>query len=123
MLSWCDESGQSVERSYDAEGLDELRGQAREQRGGAADGKSGIRAELFRTLGQELDREGAQLGWLNQAGNGVQVRALVGSEQIVHYYAHDELEELSRQRQAIRQPPEPQHPHRPLWFFGRHPPA
>src|SRR5712692_7002871 len=65
MLSWCDESGQSVERSYDAEGLDELRGQAREQRGGAADGKSGIRAELFRTLGQELDREGAQLGWLN----------------------------------------------------------
>ena len=118
-VSWCDAVGQPGELRYDKLGLAALRASARGERGEPAELHSGMRAELFRTLGQELDREGASLGSLTQADNGVHVTAFMGGDQISHYFAHDELEALSRQRRATRQRPVPKHPHGPLWFFKR----
>jgi len=64
---------------------------------------SGDRAHLFRTLGQELDRDGIALRELIEDEVGFTVRGLIGDEDIERQYSRELTQELSAQRETQRQ--------------------
>jgi hypothetical protein len=64
---------------------------------------SGDRAHLFRTLGQELDRDGIALRELIEDEVGFTVRGLIGEEDIERQYSRELVQELSAQRETERQ--------------------
>src|SRR5947209_3787753 len=101
-LSWRDELGRYDHRVYHADDLAHLQTSARERRGTPTPMAAGLQAELFRTLGQELDREGTQLRHLRHDGRGFWVLAGMDDEEIHHYYSSDELQQLSHERQTTR---------------------
>jgi hypothetical protein len=74
---------------------------------------------LLRTLGQELDREGAHLRWLRETETGLRVAARTANGEIMHYFGHDELRTLSRKRVINREAPVPRPSVRPRWPFDR----
>jgi hypothetical protein len=73
-------------------------------------------AELLRTLGQELDREGEQPDRIQYVGGGFRVWAVRDGTAVEHYYGSDELMKLSATRRLGRQPPAPRPGRRwPFW--------
>ena len=74
-------------------------------------------AELLRTLGQELDRERAQLRHIKFDGDGFHVLALRDRVEVSHYYAPSEVEALSRRRRSSRVSATLAR-HAPSWLFG-----
>jgi hypothetical protein len=63
---------------------------------------SGERAHLFRTIGQELDRDGIILRELIEDETSFTMRGLIGDENIERQYARELVQELSAQRQNQR---------------------
>src|SRR5256885_17215317 len=76
-------------------------------------------AELLRVLGQELDRDRAELRQIKYDGQGYHVFAMMHGAEVYHYFAPSEVEALSQRRRAERRVAAlPRQ--RTAWIFGRH---
>ncbi len=127
-LSWIDTAGQFVSRAYRDADFAQLQNAARQQRRATSRSVvaprpgfdyTGSHTERLRTLGQELDQEGARLRWLRTVGRGIQVREQTQAGETRHYYGFDELHKLNWERQFDRQPPAPPRSGCLLWFLRR----
>jgi hypothetical protein len=98
-LSWRSRIGGADERHYEAHNLEELRRWAREARGDSQQGPRGYFADLLRTLGQDLDREGADFTQIVQEADGLAVTGSAGGRYLREiYYAADLLTSSQRRR-------------------------
>jgi hypothetical protein len=126
VLSWRDATGCWMERAYAEAELVRMRDAAQKRRYPRSiafpppvDERAKQRAELLRTLGQELDREGVRLRWLRDTETGLRVAGRADAGEVVHYFGRDELCQLSRHRQFSREAPAPRRGIDPLAFFHR----
>jgi CRP-like cAMP-binding protein len=105
-VSWLSEGPWGAQRSYQEQGLESLRTRARALRKGSTDGTpSGALAEIFRTIGQELDDEGIEVTGIFQEEGGFRVSGIrSGIYQTSLWYLSD-IHELSEQRRATRANP------------------
>jgi len=101
VVSW--ESGRGAEsRLYNELDISDLRQAACLLRGSAVGGPNRERAELLRTLGQELDTQQVQLERLVEEDEGFRVTAIVDGQPFGHLYPVSELRHFSEVRRTMR---------------------
>src|SRR5687767_7260894 len=102
-VSWDRPQQGATERAYMEHELVTLRENAHQMREGLARGNpGGSFAELLRTLGQEIDREGVSIAGIDQDAEGFVVSGTRGGKYFKEKYRTDDLLQLSAQRRAER---------------------
>jgi len=106
-LVWMDSTDQWQSLMYRNEKeLETLPTQAKLQREAMLQGGRDSWEERFRTLGQELDREGIRLIKVSAHG-AIHVTGFVADTALSHTYSADELQKLNSDRRAGRKVPTP----------------
>jgi hypothetical protein len=106
-VSWQSTNGERVERVFDNQQLDALRGEEYAQRDASAAPPSGGHGELLRTLGQSLDQQGISLERIVELADGYRVTGTVGERYISQWYGPDVLRSASERRRSQRNAPAP----------------
>jgi hypothetical protein len=104
-VSWQQPGGPPDQRAYNDIDLKLLRDRARRLRG--AGPATGERAELLRTLGQELDAHGIEANGIVEEGDGYRVSGVADRRYVNLHYPFFDLRKLSAAHRAERPPEEP----------------
>jgi hypothetical protein len=101
-VSW--QTGRGVERtrSYSEFDIEDLRDRARRMRGAWSGPPLGERAELMRTLGQDLDVLGVQVNSIAERDDGYQVTGTRSRVYFNHLFLNEELRQESEERRRAR---------------------
>jgi hypothetical protein len=103
-ISWHTHEGAQQARSYEEIAIHSLLQEARSHRGSAPIGRHG-RAELLRTLGQELDREHISLGSIVEEAGGYRTSGIACGRFYTRFYTEHELRTANTRRHIRRAPP------------------
>jgi hypothetical protein len=106
-VSWQSAGGERVERVFNSEQLDVLRGEEHALRDASASPPFGGHGELLRTLGQSLDQQGISLERVVELADGYRVTGTVGARYISQWYGPDVLHGASERRRSLRNAPIP----------------
>ena len=103
-ISWRSKSRGNDERHYQDHNLEELRKAAKDSRGDIRipTSPSGSLADLFRTLGQDLDRERADFTQIIQEADGLVVSGSIEGRYMRRKYFTSDLVASSQRRRAWR---------------------
>jgi hypothetical protein len=101
-VSWMSRSPQSEQRHYQDHQLDQLRQDARENRGQRPKGSSAGLTELLRTLGQELDAHEWDVNQIVQLEDGLVVSGTRAGQYVRCKYFTTDLAAASRRHQRNR---------------------
>jgi hypothetical protein len=102
-VTWPEGPTHEGHTSYQEHDLEELRARAREMRTGvSAGGPLSRRAELLRTLGQELDQRRIEMMSVVEETDGFLVSGSADGKYVRHLFATRDLLQLSAERQAMR---------------------
>ncbi|HZT07459.1 MAG TPA: hypothetical protein VFC51_10555 [Chloroflexota bacterium] len=106
-LSWHRKGLGVDRRHYQDQNLEELRKVAKQSRGTFRGEPKDSLAELLRTIGQDLDREGASFTRIVQEPGVITVHLAAGAPQPERRYLITELAASSRLRRELRSASEP----------------
>jgi hypothetical protein len=102
-LSWRSPTRGTDERQYEDHNLEELRRWAREARGDIQRGPREFFADLLRTLGQDLDRDGVDFTQIVQSGDALAVTGSADGRYVRQTYYAGDLQASSQRRRTWRQ--------------------
>ena len=101
VVSW-DQGGASQRRSYSELKIKQLQEAARRMRGDPSFVQIGPRAEILRTLGQELDEAHMEVQGIIEEEGGYRVSGTADRRYVNHLYTLAELQVNSQDRRVLR---------------------
>jgi hypothetical protein len=101
-VSWQTGRGEERSRSYSEFDIDDLRDRAHRMRGTWSGPPLGVRAEVMRTLGQDLDVLGVRLNSISEHDDGYQVTGTQNRVYFNRLFTNEELQRESEERRGQR---------------------